>query len=171
MVYVFDPLRVAFEQMPADAAEKTAQTVNSHKRIFVYGAGRSGLMIKAFAMRLAQAGRTVFVVGETVTPAITEGDLLILASASGTTPSVLRCANTAKEVGATVYSLTASSDSPLAALSDELVSFRTPTKDSVSSLGIMGTLFEQAVLLFCDAVIEALGEDAAKMRTRHANLE
>lgn len=42
--------------------------VESHKRIFVYGMGRSGLMLKAFAMRLMQLGFIAYVVGETTTP-------------------------------------------------------------------------------------------------------
>ena len=53
------------------------------KRIIVCGTGRSGLMLKSFAMRLMQIGYISYVVGETITPAIKEGDLLIVASASG----------------------------------------------------------------------------------------
>ena len=47
------------------------------KRIFVAGAGRSGLISKFFAMRLMHAGFEVFVVGEIVTPSICEGDLFL----------------------------------------------------------------------------------------------
>ena len=171
MIYDFDALKVIFEKIPEFSVKEAVQAVNGHERIFLYGAGRSGLMLRAFAMRLAQAGRTVYVVGETVTPAIQKHDLLILASASGNTPSVLRYADTAKEQGATVYTLTASADSALASRSDSVVFLPAPTKDSVSASTIMGTLFEQAVLLFCDATVSALGEDDDKMRARHANLE
>ncbi|MGN1007557.1 MAG: 6-phospho-3-hexuloisomerase, partial [Butyricicoccus sp.] len=44
--------------------------IQSHDRIFVYGTGRSGLMLKAFAMRLMQIGLNAFVVGETTTPSV-----------------------------------------------------------------------------------------------------
>jgi len=37
------------------------------KRIYVMGAGRSGLVAKAFAMRLMHLGLQAFVVGETIT--------------------------------------------------------------------------------------------------------
>lgn len=171
MEYRFDKLNEVFKQISEDAVEKTYSIINSHRRIFVYGAGRSGLMMKAFAMRLAQSGRTVYVVGESVTPAITKDDLLILASGSGKTPSVLRYADTAKSIGAEICGLTASPHSPLAKLSDMTVNFSAPTKDSETHDSIMGTLFEQSVLLFCDTVIEALGEDVEQMRARHANLE
>ena len=171
MDYQFGRLAAVFEQVAQSAPAGMGAVVKAHPRVFVYGAGRSGLMLKAFAMRLAQAGRTVYVVGETVTPAITKDDVLILASASGKTPSVLRYAQTAKDVGADLYSLTASPDSPLAALSDGLVCLPAPTKDSAPQTSIMGTVFEQAVLLFCDLVVQELSEDVAQMRLRHANLE
>ena len=62
-----------------------ASLMQQAKRIFVIGAGRTGLMMKAAAMRFMHMGFTVHVVGETTTPAILEGDLLLAASGSGTT--------------------------------------------------------------------------------------
>ena len=170
MGYDFSSLSRIFEQVSRDAVDQMAEVIDSHARIFVYGAGRSGLMIKAFAMRLAQMGRTVYAVGEVVTPAIEKGDLLILASASGETASVVRYAQTAQDMGATVLSLTAKERSSLARLSDYIVCLQAPTKDDMTS-GVMGTLFEQAVLLFGDAIVENLCGDVTEMRTRHANLE
>ena len=39
-------------------------------RIYVMGAGRSGLVAKAFAMRLMHLGLKSYVIGETITPAM-----------------------------------------------------------------------------------------------------
>lgn len=173
MIYNLDALSEVFRQLPEDSAERAACIINAHPRIFVYGAGRSGLMLKALAMRLSQAGRVVYVVGETVTPAIVKNDLLILASASGNTTSVCRYAKIAKEAGADLLILTASPQSELTGIAGTAdVCFRTPTKeDGKNSVSLMGTLFEQAVLLFCDQVILCLNEDADEMRKRHTNLE
>ena len=171
MTYDFDSLSAIFAQIPFDGREKMIEAIQAHNRIFLYGAGRSGLMIKAFAMRLAQMAKSVFAVGEVVTPAIEEGDLLILASASGETASVLRAAEVAKGVGATVLSITARSQSTLSSVSDSVVCIPAPTKDEQGGGGVMGTLFEQSVLLFCDAIIKTLGANPLEMRTRHANLE
>jgi len=173
MIYPFEPLAEVFRQLPDDAAEQAASVLNAHPRIFVYGAGRSGLMLKAFAMRLSQAGRVVYAVGETVTPAIEKNDLLVLASASGNTASVCRYARIAKDAGADLLILTASPQSELTGIAEKTdVWFRTPTKDDgINSASLMGTLFEQAVLLFCDQVILCLNEDTAEMRKRHTNLE
>jgi hypothetical protein len=50
-------------------AERLADLVLNARRIFIAGAGRSGLAVRAFAMRLMQMGLAAYVVGETVTPA------------------------------------------------------------------------------------------------------
>ena len=173
MKYDFSGLENIFNAIDSASVEKAVNAINTHKKIFVYGAGRSGLMLKALAMRLAQAGRTVYVVGETVTPAIEKNDLLILASASGTTQSVLRYAETAKKVGADLYIITASQESPLSKIAGDVgACLPAPTKDTQSvKTCIMGSLFEQALLLFADYIIASLNENTDKMRKRHANLE
>jgi 6-phospho-3-hexuloisomerase len=56
-------------------------------------AGRTCIKNGSYAMHL---GYTVFIVGETNTPAILEGDLLLVASGSGTTSSVVSSAEKAK---------------------------------------------------------------------------
>lgn len=165
-----------FSALDDCAAAQTAAAVASHARVFVCGAGRSGLMLRAFAMRLAQMGKTVFVAGDTVTPAIGRGDLLLAASASGTTGGVVRNAETARAVGADLLVLTASPDAPLASMATSgTVVLPAATKDCAgASEQVMGSLFEQAVLLFGDAVIARLvsaSGDAKQMRARHANLE
>ena len=171
MEYDFSPLREIFESIPDDAVDLAVKEITSHKRVFVHGLGRSGLMMKALAMRLAQAGYTTFVVGDATTPAITSEDLIFIASASGKTPGALRAAEISRSVGACVFAFTASQDSSLAAISDETVILPSPTKDSPDGQSIMGSLFEEALLLFIDAVASSLGVPADEMRKRHANLE
>ena len=123
-------------------------------------------------MRLSQAERTVYVVGETVTPAITDGDLLILASASGKTESVCMYARIAAEAGADILAITATPLSRLTAQAQECVYLDAPTKDNFNDTDDpMGTLFEQALLLLGDLIVRELQEDVAQMRARHANLE
>lgn len=163
-------LNSALGQLPGEAVERAAQCVLAHDRVFVGAAGRSGLMLKAFAMRLMQAGRTVYVAGETVTPAIGEGDLLFLASASGATQSVIRFAEVAKGAGADLFVVTAAEVSPLTAVRPADIVLPCGSKDQPAGQ-IMGTLFEEALLIFCDAVVQSLPADPDSMRRRHANLE
>ena len=162
----------ALGQVPAESVDAAAKAVVAHRRVFVAGAGRSGLMLKAFAMRLMQMGRTVYAAGETVTPAVEKGDLVILASASGTTRSVLCCAETAERVGADLFVITASPDAPLSAIHPADAVLPCGSGDRAAGSGqVLGSLFEQALLLFCDAVVLALPADPDAMRRRHANLE
>src|ERR671920_628765 len=90
-------------------------------RIFVTGAGRSGLVLKMAAMRLMHLGLTVHVVGETTAPAIRTGDVLLAASGSGTTSSVVKAAQTAAAQGARVAVYTTNPGSPLAEAASAVV--------------------------------------------------
>ena len=147
-------------------------------RIFFLGMGRSGFMMNAVAMRFMHLGFKAYVVGETTTPAIAEGDLLIAGSGSGTTGTVVKAVVTAKEVGASVIGITTDSESPLASKADYTViipaAAKQKHKDHVSRQ-YAGSLFEQALLLTSDALIQTLwdldGSTSAVLNKRHSNLE
>jgi len=78
----------------------------NQKRLFVMGAGRSGLVVKGFAMRLMHLGFNVYVVGETVTPAVETDDLLIVISGSGETKSINEMSALAKAKGTRLAAVT-----------------------------------------------------------------
>ncbi|WP_427173228.1 6-phospho-3-hexuloisomerase [Arthrobacter sp. 92] len=148
------------------------------RRIFVSGAGRSGLVLKMAAMRLMHLGLAVHVVGETTTPAIRPGDLLLAASGSGTTAGVVKAAETAAAQGARVVAYTANTGSPLAAGAAAVVLIPAAQKTdhgSAVSRQYSGSLFEQVLFTTTEAVFQSLwDEDAAaaeELWQRHANLE
>lgn len=148
------------------------------KRIFFWARGRSFLILKGFAMRLMHMGYTVHIVGEVTCPAIGEGDLLLCASGSGKTASMLLFAEKARKVGAKVAAIVGRPGTPLHPLLDWVVGFfpdRVPVSLQLYAQG-SGTRFEHALLLFLDACILHLvfshREEAYRlMMTRHANLE
>lgn len=147
-------------------------------RIFVYGAGRTGLALKAAAMRLMHLGYHVHVVGETTTPAIAIGDLLLVASGSGTTSSIVSAAQKARKASATVVALTTAPESPLVTYANAAVTIPAAQKQDhgeTVSAQYAGSLFEQGVWLLMDAVFHALWKDdgtpAEQLWKRHANLE
>ena len=169
---ILQELTQAAAAIPPETVLRCAEKINAHKRVFVCGAGRSGLMLKALAMRLMQMGKTVYVVGETITPSIQAGDLLIVASASGTTHSVCYFAREAQKLQADVLVITAEKESELAKISAPDVVIPAPTKHNLPSSGqLMGSLFEQMVLLFADAVAMALAGERETLARNHANLE
>ena len=152
--------------------------IQNADRIFLVGAGRTGLALKAAAMRLMHLGFTVFVVGETTTPAIRKGDLLIAGSGSGTTSSIVKAAEKSVSAGAKVVSISTTKESPLAALSTLVAIIPAVQKQDhggTLSRQYAGSLFEQSVLLLTDALIQTLwklgGTAAEEIWKRHANLE
>ena len=150
----------------------------SSSRIFTMGAGRSGLALQMAAMRLMHLGLQVHVAGEVTTPAIAAGHLLIAASASGTSASVIHAAEVAKKSGAAVLAVTAGNENPLASLADHLILLKAANKNQFgerSSRQYAGSLFEQSVLLLFDAIFHGMwqagGVPAEALMKRHANLE
>jgi 6-phospho-3-hexuloisomerase len=158
----------------ADIAELIAHA----PRVFVLGAGRSGLALRMTAMRLMHLGLEVHVVGEVTTPAIAAGDLLLTASGSGTTGGIVRAAQTAASLGARVAVLTTEGESPLARLADAAIVIPAAGKldrSGTASAQYAGGLFEQSVVLIGDALFHALwqrsGQSADELWPRHANIE
>ena len=150
-------------------------------RIFVSGAGRSGLCMRSLGVRLVHLGKTVYIVGETTTPSITAGDLLIIGSGSGQTASVLLIAERAKRQNANILLFPTDASSPLTEFADHQVIIPAPSLNmskqinSLISVQPMGTLFEQSLLILCDSLVltlmQRIGVSNAQMRKRHANLE
>jgi 6-phospho-3-hexuloisomerase len=155
-----------------------ARLVRNAERVFVVGAGRSGLVLRMAAMRLMHLGLDVHVVGDTTTPAIRSGDLLIAASGSGTTSGVVKAASTAAAVGADIAVYTTAPESPLAARAEAVVVIpaarKTDHGGSVSRQ-YSGSLFEQSLMIATESVFQSLwdadGTPAEELWLRHANLE
>ena len=185
-------------RMIAKAVEAIADTVSDQeakdfvreilmaKRIYVSGAGRSGLMAKAFAMRLMHLGFESYVVGETITPAMAEDDLLVAFSGSGETRSIADICKTASSVGGTVALITSNRDSTMAGIADFLVVLNSnlyddeglPTEFGIRQLtgehrsdagytpkAPIGSIYETAAGVFADSVILAL------MQIKHCGIE
>lgn len=154
---------------------RLARLLDQSSRIFVAGAGRSGLVAKFFAMRLMHGGYGAYVVGEIVTPSIQRGDLLIVISGSGETETMIAFTKRAKELGATIALISTKSSSTIGDLSNVQFQIGNPEQYSKVVGMPMGTTFELSTLLFLEAtishVIHNKGIPEERMRTRHANLE
>lgn len=158
------------------------------KKVLVMGAGRSGLVGRAFALRLKHLGYDVYVLGDTIVSPVREGDVVVAISGSGRTALIVTAAEAAKRTGAIVVAITSYIDSPLAKIADIVVEVPGRTKISEIEdyfarqvLGIheplapLGTLFEDCSMVFLDSVIVELmvrlGKDEGELRSRHANIE
>ncbi|MCR9040530.1 6-phospho-3-hexuloisomerase [Bacillus sp. L381] len=160
-------------------ADKLAEQILSADQIFTSGAGRSGFIAKAFAMRMMHIGLNAYIVGETLTPPLQEGGLVIIGSGSGETKSLLHTAEKAKSLHGIIAALTINPDSSLGKLADLTITIPGSPKEETDgdrkTIQPMGSLFEQTLLLFYDAVILKIMEkkelNSADMFTKHANLE
>jgi 6-phospho-3-hexuloisomerase len=168
--------------------ETLVEAYKRSSKIFVVGAGRSGLVVKSFALRLMHLGFSVYVMGETIIPRMRKGDVLVALSGSGRTKSVISVAEAAKSVGAIVVSITTFMDSPLAKLGDVVVLIPGRTKLAKEDdylvrqvIGLhepltpLGTLFEDLAMIFLDGVVvelmDKLGVTEEELKERHANVE
>lgn len=166
----------AAQSVESIAFDRAIAEIERAVRIFVFGEGRSGLVLRMGAMRLVHLGKTVHVVGDATTPAIVHGDLLIVGSGSGTTPVTVLITEQARKAGARVLTITASSGSRLAVTADHVMVLQTPTKgdhEQRASIQPGGTLFEQSMLVLLDTLFLLLAGDSAadQIAHRHANLE
>lgn len=153
-------------------------SINSAQRIFLLAAGRSGYALRGAAMRLMHLGLNVFFVGDTTTPAIKKEDLLIIASGSGSTASMVKAAEKGVAIGARVIAITTAPESELSKLAYHTVLIPAAGKqdfDGNISEQYAGSLFEQFLFLLMDVVFQSLwkldGSPAEELWSRHANLE
>ncbi|MFP5346652.1 MAG: 6-phospho-3-hexuloisomerase [Actinomycetes bacterium] len=156
-----------------------ADVLGSADRVFVAGEGRSGFMAKAFAMRLMHLGLTVYVVGETITPALREGDTVVAVSGSGTTAGTVRVAEQAAKVSAKVSAVTTEPDSPLARTASAVLVLPAATKHrrpgEAKTIQPLSSLFDQVTHVTLDVVCLLLAErrhvDNEQAAATHANTE
>ena len=171
-------------------AEKFIGELLGAKRVYVVGAGRSGLVAKAFAMRLMHLGLQAYVVGETITPALNKGDVMVIFSGSGRTKTVADLAETARDIGGRICLISSNADSRIGKIADCIVIIehhRDAVADDAAEFEIrqmmgdhksfapLGTLFETASMIFADAVISRMMEieqvDESALKNRHTNIE
>lgn len=174
---IIKELETASNQVDKKEIDKLINLIETHKKIFVYATGRSGLMIKAFAMRLMQLNYTSYVIGETTTPSIQPGDLLIVASASGETESVCSAVDNASKSGIETAIITTKNLSHLTKFYEPTIIIDSATKFATSDTSNqpLGSLFEQMLLLVFDSIIFKMSKKDKgsnnDMAHRHANIE
>jgi 3-hexulose-6-phosphate synthase / 6-phospho-3-hexuloisomerase len=186
---ITDHIRDVAEKLSEKEMDNAIDMIIDSKRVFLDGVGRSGMVAKAFAMRLSHLKFEVFVVGETINPAVRAGDLFIAISGSGKTTSVVNASTSAKKAGAKLLSITSDPSSTLAKMSDAVLRVRGRTKEDYNRkdyvteqlsgrhepLSPLGTLFEDTTMILLDGVIVSLMKTLRKteedLARTHSNVE
>lgn len=173
---ILDELDNTLSHVKDSEAETFLKQIIKAEQVFVSGKGRSGFVANSFAMRLNQLGKVAHVVGESTTPSITDKDIFVIISGSGSTEHLRLLADKAKSVGAEVVLLTTKPSSPIGDLAHAIIELPAGTKyDAEGSAQPLGSLFEQAAQIFLDSIVldlmSALKVDEETMQQNHANLE
>ena len=148
--------KAAVGSIPKKDIDKLIDLIMTKENIFIYGSGRSGLIGQLFAVRLVQMGFEVYFVGDMTTPIIGKNDLTILISNTGHTMSVVQTAEIARRIGSYVVSITSSSSSKLAHVSNSNVVLTIEKDRAAPAIAPLGTIFEDSVLLFLDSIVPEL---------------
>ena len=168
--YLIDGISRIIEGIDEGEIERMVEAILEAKdrRILIVGAGRSGFVGRAFALRLMNLGFNVYVSGETITPALEKGDLVVAISGSGVTRTVVVQVEAAKEVGAKIIAITSHPESPIGRHADILVVVKGRTKidaetdyerrqiRGIYDLAPLGTMFELSAMIFLDSVVAEL---------------
>lgn len=176
---IIKEIESVLSQVEENQLQEIAVQLQKAKRIFVIGEGRSGLMAKSFAMRLMHLGAAVYVVGETITPSIEDGDLLVAISGSGTTKNVVWTAEKTQYLGCSVVGVTTNPESPLGTTATTILHVPAATKyrreNELKTIQPLGSLFDQCAHIIFDTLCLQFSElnqvDHTAAFGRHSNLE
>jgi len=174
--YIQKKIKDILQTVSQKDIEKIKKLFFKSDRIFLYGAGRSGLVAKAFAIRLVHLGFQTYVIGETITGPVKKNDLVIIISGSGETIPAVMTAEIAKNLNAKVVSITGKKKSGIARYADITLYISASCNDvERKKFAPLGTLFEASVWILLDGIIadllESRNETEESIRSRHATLQ
>lgn len=183
-------LQSLFHHVDDAQVDDAVNVIAKVDQIALYGVGREGLQIKGFAMRLFHLGLKVAVVGDMTTPALGEGDLLIVSAGPGSFSTVNALIGEAHKSGAKVMCITAQPEGESAVAADYTVVIPAQTmaddmgadnssadgeESKALSILPMGSLFEGAQYILFEIMIlklkTLLSVSTLTMRSHHTNLE
>ena len=143
-------------------------------KVFICGFGESELVGKAFASRLSEIRRDVYVVSETIVPEIDDKSVFMAISGSGETEPTLTISKQAQQDGAKIISLTSFTGSPIAQISDLVIEIpgriKAKTKNYIERsiageyepLTPFGALFDISARIYLEGIIAELANKEGK---------
>jgi 6-phospho-3-hexuloisomerase len=177
---VLDEIGDVFARMDGAWTSDLAGEILGARRILCHSAGRTGLMLRAFVMRLVHLGCDAHMVGDVTAPPIGAGDLLLVNAATGDLPSAIAHLASASRAGARRVVLTAATTGAAREAADRV--FVLPAQTMLDDTGAarrsalpMGSQYELALLVATELVVldimRMTRTDFAAMRRRHANIQ
>ena len=167
------------KELPGLDIDHLIEELDEAKRVFCAAQGRSGYVLRCFCQRLMQLGYPAFFVGETITPNIEKGDLLVVLSGSGQTTLTREWVRIARENKARSCGIVGIDDSPIGRDLDYRLTLPAGSKLGPAGLSETdqppGSLFEQVAFVLLETIVLIIcnrrGIDPQTILDRHANLE
>lgn len=155
---------------PGAFAAVVARTADPKARVFFSGQGRSGLSAAMAAMRFMHIGHKAHFCGDVTSPSVRRGDVMVIISGSGETPTSVNFGRIANSEDAHLIVITQRPHSTLAQLADTVL----PVPIDFSfQLG--GNLFEVTTLILLDTVAmehaKTLPDPHGTLRYNHTNMQ
>lgn len=172
--------RKIFELLDMQQLETLLDVIAKTDNIFVLGAGREGISLRSFAMRLAHMGKRAAWIWDDTTIGIKPGDLFFLSDGRGQIESFRYILEKVKEAGGKIAMLTANPDGENAKMADYVLFVRSSAYlvergDVVPTMQMMGNQYEQHLYMLCDVMVmllvEKLGLTYDDLEARHRNVE
>lgn len=162
-----------------DDISVAADMITRANRVLVVGVGRVQISLKAWVKRLRHLDIDINYVGSETEGAVTQGDVLIVASSSGESAVPVKIAEIAKRLGVTIIYIGSNPESRAASLADFIMVIPGKTKlgrsHEFQSFQPMSTLFEQVLYIIGDVIaytiMDKKGLSEAALKHNHANLE
>ena len=176
---ILNEIEFALSKIDEESVKTFIDLINKADKIFFVGVGRVMFSLRSFAKRLAHLGYDCHCVGDTCEPAITDKDVLIVGSGSGSTLFPLGIAKKAHSFGATIIHIGSNNNSELRPITTLMLRIPVRTKqyldDEIDSQQPMTSLFEQSLLILGDTIAKMIIDkqkiDLKSLWEYHANLE
>jgi len=172
-------IKITLSKINQVQVDTLVQSILSSKKIIASGAGRVGMAVRGFVMRLKHLGLDAYMIGDANVPALNQDDLFLVCSGSGETQTIFELVSIANRNQSRVALITGNPNSRMGKLADVILEIKAPSKvkkvEGFTSIQPMTTLNEQCISLFFDALVlrlmQELGETHETMWARHSNLE
>jgi DNA-binding MurR/RpiR family transcriptional regulator len=155
--------------LDTEVLEACVKAIYSCERLSIFGIGASQIVAKDAKLKFTRINKMAFVSEDWHTQLLyaknmSEGDVALVISYSGKTEEMIKCAETAKNNGATVISITQLGDSPIENLADYSLyvasnefSFRSGAMSSrLAQLNLIDILYSTYVSQMYDESLEIL---------------
>lgn len=173
--------RNVFRLLSMTELNDAMQAILDAENIFVFAAGREGISLRGFAMRLAHLGKTVHWMFDDTAVGIRPGDLYITSEGFGEVGSFTYYLEKVKAAGGNIMIFTGNPDGKhIKKYADRVVFVRAAAylanrDDVVPTIQMMGNQYEQHLYMLCDVMImllaEKMGLTYENLEKRHRNIE